>query len=194
MNNQTTTPTATNLEAKVLALNLHNEKVLQIFNHEQNELKKYVGTNPLKIDGSFKAKIKHSKLEPYQEICRSWNKINVFGLDWWTDTNYYFSVSYGRFTANIKSCLTGGGTDRAGHTNKYCIYETTVIDLFNIDEKGNFQPLKESQRYEARPVFEVAKLREAAQEIKAIANEYRCALNSLPYEFHNVLNIERLTR
>jgi len=190
MTTQTKTNTATNLDAKVLALNLHNAKVLQIFNHEQNELKQFIGINPLKIDGSFKAKIKHNKLEPYHEG----KKINVLGLDWWVSTNYFFSVNYGRFIAHIKTCLTGGGLDNAGSCNKFCIYENSIICLFNIDENGNFQPLEESQKYEAYPVYDSAKLIETARDIRAIAEEYRRALASLPYEFHNVLNIERLTR
>ncbi len=176
---------ATNLQAKILAINTANKHASEIAAYEIEQLRHLIGTNPLKVDGSFKAKIKHEKKQ-FEKI-----KISMFGFDWHAHTTYYFTAEYGYFVARIKTCVSGGGSDMCGVRN-YCIYENNSIDIFKIDKDGNFQ---ESDRpAQEFPQYQESELLSIAKEVKAAAEEYKKVFNKMPYEFRYELNIERLTR
>jgi len=176
---------ATSLQAKILSINTINKHSKIIFEHETKECEKFIGTNPLKIDGTFKAKITHNK----KEFKRT--KISAFGFDWWIETMYYLTNQYGYFSANIRTCTTGGGADING-VNQYCIYEDRSFDLFKIDDNGNF--CESDRATNDFKQYKESDLLKMERQIKAEAEKYKAALNKLPYEFRNVLGIERLTR
>jgi hypothetical protein len=189
-NNMTTkTPTtaanATSLQAKILAVNTANQHTKQIYDFLTGQLKNLIGVNPLKVDGSFKAKHEIEKLHIEKQ------KISMFGFNWWIDTNYYLTPKYGYLTAEIKTCITGGGQDRNG-VNRYCIYEYKNIDIVKIDENGIF--CENDRPREDEPIYNEKEILQQAKEIKEAAEAYRAKANTFPYQFKDVLYIERLTR
>lgn len=188
MNTTNNTPSqveATSLQAKILAVNTVNAHTEQIVNHELSQLNKYIGQNILKVDGSFKAKINHVKIDI--------EKINItaFGCSWWIESNYYFSASHSRLTLNIRTCVSGGGYDKNG-VNKHCIYENNRIDIFNIDNAGKLQAIEDFSYINAQ--YNEAEILEAKKAIEKAAEQYRQALKLMPYEFQAVTYCERLTR
>jgi hypothetical protein len=176
---------ATSLQAKILAININNKNSEGILNFELSQLSKYIGQSILKIDGSFKAKINHVKMEAKK------SKFPAYGFQWWEHTDYYFTANYNKLTINVKTCVSGGGCDQ-NQVNTHCIYETNTIDLFKIDGLGNLQPI-EKQYFENKQ-FNEADILEAQAKIKQAAKEYEIILSSMPYEFRHVTNCERLTR
>lgn len=180
-----TQETATSLQAKILAINIVNKTAKEIQEHETKQLSPFIGSNPLKNEGSFKAKIKHEKLNIQS------TKFKEFGFEWHTDTSYYLTPKHGYFVAVIRTCVTGGGVDRCG-VNKFCIYETKEIDLFKIDSEGNF--CENTRICDDYSQYDESELLSIAKEIKQAAEIYSQSLAKMPYQFREVLNIERLTR
>ncbi len=183
--NTETTKQATSLQCKILAVNTLNRDCQTILTHELNQLKKFVGQNILKVDGSFKSKINHVKTDiPKQNI-------NEYGFNWWIDTTYYIQYKYNTLRIEVCTCVTGGGADKNG-VNRHCIYERRVIDIFNVDNDGNLQDL---EKINFEPVqYNELDILAAKQEIDKAAQEYKKTLEKMPYIFHDVMYCERLTR
>jgi hypothetical protein len=178
---------ATSLQAKILSINTLNEYALFIHEHEKKNLNYLIGTNPLKIDGSFKAKIKHNKLNIETP------KINQFGFDWFISVDYWFTCKYGYFSLQIKTCINGGGKDVNGVT-RHCIYENQNIDLFKIDSEGNFCENDRPFDSESFKQYTESELLEVQKQAHEAAENYKAIAKNVPYLFNDVLRIERLTR
>lgn len=176
---------STSLQAKIMAINTSNENTQKVLDYELNQLKKFIGQNILKVDGSFKAKINHVKMEDIK------GKLFAFDFDFYYHTNYWFESNYGKLTLNVKTCVSGGGADRNG-CSSYCIYETNRIDLFNIDKEGILQEFDKMHFHNKQ--FNEADILEAQTKVKAAAAEYEKILFNMPYEFRNITHCERLTR
>jgi hypothetical protein len=177
---------ATSLQAKILSLNNLNKDAILIFNHEKKQLLPYVGQNILKNDGSFKAKIKLEKLE-IQSL-----KFTAYGFEWHKQTSYYFKNQYGFLSIEVTTCINGGGVDRCG-VSKHCIYERQTFDLFKIDTDGKLQELETERNIFQSKDFEELEILENAKKVKEAAKVYEEILNAVPYEFRNVLYLQRLT-
>ena len=181
----TTNTSASSLQAKIVSVNTINEHTRIFLEHEKEALKSLIGSNPLKVDGTFKAKISHTK----KEIANK--KIEMFGQIWHAQSSYYLTPQYGYFVMKVRTCVTGGGADRNG-VNKHCNYEDRTIDLIKIDESGIFC---ECDRLpQDLPQYNEGELIAIEREIKAAAEQYRELAEKMPYEFSHTLSIERLTR
>lgn len=177
----------TELQAKLLAVNTLNKDAAIILKHELEFIKSLIGTNPLKVDGSFKAKVTHKKIEIKKE------KFNAFGFDWWKDTSYWLQKSGSHFVAQIKTCVSGGGSDR-NNISSYCIYESKALYLCEIDNAGLFKELSYPEWNTIEPTYNEEDLLNTAKEIQELASKYNNALKKMPSQFMYALNIQRLTR
>ena len=183
-----TTNHATSLQAKVLSINTLHEYTKFIVEHEKKGLNYLIGTNPLKVDGTFKAKIKHDKLNIES------HKINKFGFEWFISIQYYFECKHNYFTVNIRTCINGGGGDQ-NNVSRHCIYENQKVDLFKINSEGNFcendRPIDFNN---FKSDYNETELLSIKKEIHEAAENYREIAKKAPYLFNYVLNIERLVR
>lgn len=172
----------TNLEVKVLALNTLNEYAEQIYNYEKKHFSQFLGKDIFKVDGSLKQKYEHPKLE--------FNGQMADGTFY--SVSYWFTSAYNHFDVNIKICINGGSYD-VKPTTAFCQYEETRPTLFEIEKTGELkETTQQPNDYSVR--YDVASLEAKAAQIKAAAEQYRKASESLPYQFKDVLYIERLTR
>ena len=176
---------ATSLQAKIIALNNLNNFTFDIVQHETSELKKYLNQNIFKVDGSFKAKVVHSKLEIKDE------KTTLNGYNWNVSIRYYHSIEYGKLNLNITVCTSGGGSD-INNVSSHCIYEKSRVSIYNVKD-GVLLPL-DCEQYVKQANFDESEILKAAENVRLAAIEYNKVLNSVPYEFRNVLYLERLTR
>lgn len=179
-----TNTSASSLQAKIVSVNTINEHTNIFIEHEKEALKSLIGSNPLKRDGTFKAKISHTKKELAPQ------KIEMFGQTWYTQSSYYLVPHYGYFVMKVRTCVTGGGTDRNG-VNKYSKYEDRTIELMKIDESGVFCECNRVPQ--DLPQYNEGELIAIEREIKAAAEQYRELAKKMPYEFSHTLDIERLT-
>ncbi len=185
MKNQTTN-NATTLQAKIVTLNTMHEHAALIFKHEREQLLPLIGKNPLKKDGSFKATVKHSKIDIPNK------KIYYEGFDFWAGTTYYFNASDRCFWAVLRTCVNGGGSDSNG-VSKHCIYESLNLILFNIDKDGFFEDLQNKEYTKPAPIIEKDVLKQV-EKLNKIGEDYKTVFNSINQNLVDTLYLPRLKR
>jgi hypothetical protein len=169
---------ATSLQTKILAENKTNEFSKIIFDYEINQIKPLFGTNPLKIDGSFKAKVNH-KILNIENL-----KFKEYGFNWFLSVHYWFERSGGNLGINIKTCLNGGSEEE----NQHVIYTNKYIYISKI-ENGILEPSQYDNNFNFIDIEEVQKISKIAKEK---AEEYKKIVDSLPYVLLNILQVKRL--
>ena len=175
---------ATSLQAKLLAVNTLNTRAEEIINHELEQLKNYIGLNIFKVDGSFKAKYAHEKLE-FEPT-----KIEKFGFNWWERTFYSINVNYNDVSIKVHTSVSGGGSDSNG-VSCYSVSLDYWADLFFIDKEGRLQikerPLPTFKQYDEQEILAIQ------AKIKLAEAEYEKLYEQMPYQFAGVTNCKRLT-
>lgn len=177
----TTQAKKTPLEVKVLALNLLQEYGQNFYNYEMLHFNKFTGQNIFKVDGSIKQKYDHEK-----QSFRGQLNDGTF-----VDIHYWFEKSSNYFDMCIKICVNGGSYDVQPST-AFCQYEKKTLTLFKLDKEGNLiEPIQDDSFTTHYIVDEIL---QAAENVKIAAEQYRKVLESVPYQFRDVLYLERLTR
>jgi len=170
-----------NVEVKILAVNNLNKYAKQFFEYERAHFLQFLGQSIFKVDGSVKAKYEHER--------QSYKGQLPDGT--WIDAHYWLTSSYGYFDIHIKICVNGGTYDVKPNT-AFCQYEELALSMFKIedgklvDSPADISPLDIQ--------YNIADLQEAAKGIEEAKKIYETAKEKLPYRFHDVFWVEKLTR
>jgi hypothetical protein len=175
---------ATDLQTQILCANSLHKHCIDIIAYELNFLTPFIGLNILKVDGSFKAKYDHEKMQGliYKTV--------EYGFNYHIDTHYYFTAKYGKLSIEVITSASGGGADKNGVCTGHRQMRKN-IDLFALDTNGNLQPV-EIDKSEISNIYNEADILAAANKIKQAAQQYNNVLHSLPYMFRQTLFIQEL--
>lgn len=166
------------LQVKILSLNTLYEHAQKCVEHENKILTPFIGEDVLKVDGSFKKKYEHERV----------NFKGQMADGTFYDVHYWFTSDYGYLDMRIKSCIHGGSYEDKTY---FCQYDETTYTLFKLVE-GKLQPNTErnntdySQRYEEQPIIE------QAAKVKVLAEQYEREVGKIPHFFKGAMNIKRL--
>lgn len=169
------------LEIKVMAVNLLREYALKYLKYELEHFNKFIGIDIFKVDGSIKQKYDHEKLSFSGQLKDGS----------WVDVHYYFNKYSTSMDMAVKICVNGGSYDTTPKT-AFCHYEQLTVELYTLVE--NKLQASTADRNYLNERFDEASLLEKAAKVKQKAQEYEAALNSVNYLFRDVLNLYRLTR
>ncbi len=168
------------VEIKVKAVNLLNKFAKTIFEYEQEYFSQFMGKNVFKVNGSIKEKYKHEHLE-------------ISGKD---DGDFYIITYYfdnrASFDINITVCLSGGSYD-VNPVTAFCLYEKSMHSMFKLDRFGAITEKCPIPK-ELNDTFDITELNKIAGNIKLAAGKYKSEVETMPYVFRSVYDIERLHR
>lgn len=172
-----------NKEVKIIAINQLHAYAKQVFNYEREYYKTFLGVNIFKVDGSLKAKFVHDKLPDLKITLEDETFVNA---------QYWFTNRHGYFEINVKICVNGGSYDVQPNT-AFCQYENQCLTIFRVSEEGKLIDTVNDIEWLDK-VYTIEELNQQAQKIKEVAEQYNALVNSFPYVFKGVFDIERLTR
>lgn len=176
-----TTKKKSQIEIKVLAVNTLRRWSKNILHYEIPKLKALEGIECFKIDWSFKSKYAYDK---HPEI----NGQMPDGT--WYNVTYWHEHSGNEYGIRVKLCLNGGSYDDRTY---FCIYDEQSFFPFVIKE-GKLISKPDYSYTWINKMFKVSDLEKAAAKVHALAERYERECDKVHYEFHSVLNIQRLTR
>ena len=169
-----------NVEVKVIALNLLNEYAAKYLNYERTHFSQFLGKDIFKVDGSVKAKFDHDKLSDKFQMPDGT----------WVDVHYWFTKAYGYFNIHIKICVNGGSYD-VKPTTAFCQYEEMTLTLFEVKD-GLVETTQQDNDLTIR--YDVAELQAIAAEIKQAGEVYNRVYEKMPHRFTDVFYLSRLSR
>lgn len=169
----------TNLQIKVLALNIINEHAARCYEHAMNHFSQFIGKDIFKVDGSIKQKFSHETI--------SFEGNLPDGTHY--HTHYWYQNRSGYFSINVKTCVNGGSWDVKPST-AFCLYEEINIDLFEVKD-GVLCECSRPQR-DLSKRYEEAEILRAVEAAKEAAQQYNKVLEGVPYEFRDMFYLKRV--
>jgi hypothetical protein len=166
----------TQLEIKVLAINLFNEFATIAVAYENEHFKQFLGKDIFKVDGSVKQKYQHEP-QTFKGTLKDGTHYNF---------HYWFSPSKSSFNMTMKICINGGSYD-LHPSNAFCLYHETTTELFAKENGVLIESTR--QRHDFTKRFSVDELLKANEAVKQAEEAFNEAKKSVPYDFHSVLNI-----
>jgi hypothetical protein len=170
----------TNLQVKILALNLLNEYAPMYFEQATKHFEQFIGVDPFKVDGTLKAKYALKFEDTQGERENAYFHINA----WVKSTSYSIDI-------NIKICVSGGSYDVHPNT-AFCQYNTMTLEIVRVKEGKISQRERQPNDFTVR--YSESEILAAAAEVKKAAEAYENALSKVYYEFRDILYLSRLTR
>lgn len=169
-----------NLQVKILALNLLNEYAPAYFEQATKHFEQFIGVEPYKVDGTLKAKYMLKLNEVKGKIDGAYFDIHA----WIKPSSYSIDV-------NIKICVSGGSYDVHPNT-AFCQYDTMTLEVVRIKDGKISQRERQPNDFTIR--HSESEILAAAAEVKKAAEAYEQALSKVYYEFRDILYLSRLTR
>ncbi len=186
----------TALQIKVLLINTLNQYAKTIYEYEKKHFAQFLGMEIFKVDGSLKAKYEHEKLTFKGKL-----EDGTF-----YDIHYWFEYNYHTFKIHVKACVSGGSYDVKPNT-AFCQYEEKTLYIFDTKEAPHPSLEKALLKYTVNVLtepqggepdfkcdYDEKNLLAIAERIKEAAAAYEKAERDMPYQFKDVLHIERLSR
>jgi hypothetical protein len=170
-----------NVEVKILSVNNLYKYAKQFFEYERTHFLQFLGQSIFKVDGSVKAKFDHEK--------QSYKGQLPDGT--WVNAHYWFTSSYGYFDIHVKICVNGGSYD-VKPTTVFCQYDETTLTMFKIEDGKLIDSPADISHLDQ--VFNIQELQKAAKGIEEAAKAYNDECKKLPYMFHDVFLVSRLSR
>ena len=169
-----------NLQVKILSLNLLNEYAPAYFEKATKHFEQFIGAEAYKVDGTLKAKyaLKLEEVKGHRD-----------GANF--DIHAWIRPSSDSIDINIKICVSGGSYDVHPNT-AFCQYDTMTLEVVRIKEGKISQ--RERQTNDFTVIHSESEILAAAAEVKKAAEAYEQALNKVYYEFRDILYLSRLTR
>lgn len=177
----------TAIEQKVLAINLLNDHMKIMAQEEIEFFTPAIGKDIFKQYFVLKAKYDHSR----EEIKGTTPEGVYF------NTHCWLTKEYDGFYLNAKICINGGSYDVQPST-AFCLYENGSVKLFDVvkvqrENKIDYvleNPTTDFSKLDVR--YDVAELEAQALKVKEAADQYRAALESVPYIFRDTLYLKSL--
>lgn len=166
------------LDQKVRAINTFNEYAEKLYNQAKEFFAPLEGTYPFKVDGSLLKKYSDFKLETYEGKLPNGDHYNVHG---------WIKVSYGYVDLNVKLCLHGGSYDDKTY---FCIYEGNSFVICKVENGRLVRRDTDDPDFSTR--YDTKTIEDAAEEVKKYAAMYDEELEKVPYQFRDVLYLQRL--
>lgn len=172
-----------NLDKKTMAVNLLNKYGAEILNYEIKHFEQFEGLDIFKNDMTIKKKYQH---EAHPQI-EGKTKEGFFYY-----VSYYIENRSGSFGAlRIKICLNGGSHEE---NTAFAIYENLTLYPYDIKQnKININRKGYGLNAGDLPQYNAEEMQEQAKKVQEIAKKYEEALANIPYQFRDILNVQRLT-
>lgn len=174
-----TTKKKSQLEVKVLAVNLWQKYAKQILAHELAQLKKLEGLDIFKTDGSLKQKYMYPKLEEMKGTLPDGTFYSI---------TYLSTISGNEYGFEICCQINGGSYDDRTY---FCLYERERVFPYDLKD-GKLIRNTRTYRWLDK-MHSVSALQKQADKVKALGNKYNRERDKINYQFTDVLGVERLT-
>ena len=169
----------TDLEIRLMAVNVLNKYAKNILDHEVNHFKKFIGQDILTVNMKFKKKFEHESLEEFKGFLEDGTHFSV---------TYYIECTKYSFRISIKSCVNGGNYE---NNTYFCQYFEDSFYPFNF--KNEILVDNENEKSERiNNVYNISELLNMAEEVKQIEKLYLDKVNKIPHVFQQVLDIRKL--
>ena len=172
-----------NLEIKILALNELSKAAKKEVSEYLYHYDKFVGLDIFKVDGSVAKKYKKESTHVNKKLSDGSN----LSISAWSKK---FSNHFG---VRVKICVNGGSYEETPST-AFCQYEDKFYSLYDLKNNELAKPEIGVFNRHSFPIFKAEKLLRMSNKAKKAAEKYRGLAKDIPYEFMDVLNVERLTR
>lgn len=175
-----TTKKKSQLEIKVLGVNLWQKYAKQILAHELKYLDKLQGLDIFKTDGSLKQKYQYPKLEGMEGNLPDGTFYRV---------TYFSQISGNEYGFEITCQINGGSYEEKTY---FCLYEKNRLYPYDVKE-GKL--IRNTRTYKwLDKMHDVAVLQAKADKVKKLGERYTRERDKIDYQFTDVLGVDRLTR